>query len=266
MSGWSLYKARMQSMGEDRRELRLNRSRDYLMRKAMDSPACHLVMINGCEQYVTITHKQDLSVKRICALPGETLPHGGLVEFANNIWMITELDADNELYERGLMQQCNHQLRWISKNGEIREKWCIVEDGTKYLIGERVKEFMSIGEARIAVTIAKDEETIELERGMRFLIDDGDTTGNNVLAYRITKPNRLFNVYNGQGVFRYILTECNLTENDNTELRIADYYNWKPVHENRVEHPDAGKTIEAIVENALENDAFPIPPDKEVWL
>lgn len=266
MSGWSLYEARMRTAGMTKREHQLNRSRDILWDKAVHSPACHRVTINGIEQYVTITHKQDLSTKRICALPGETLPHGGLVSFADNIWMITELDADNELYERGLMQQCNHQLRWLSKNGEIREKWCIVEDGTKYLIGERAKEFMAVGEARIAVTIAKDEETVELERGMRFLIDDEDTTGSNVLAYRITKPNRLFNVYNGKGIFRYILTECNLTEHDNVKLRIADYYNWKPEHDIHVPNKDEGKNIEAIVEDALERDAFPQFPNKEVWL
>lgn len=266
MSGWSIYESRMRSVGETRRERRLNTAREILRRKAMDSPACHLVTVNGYEQYVTITHKQDLSIKRICALPGETLPHGGLVTFADHTWLITELDADNELYERGLMQQCNYQLRWISKDGELREKWCIVEDGTKYLIGERAKEFMSIGEARIAVTIAKDEETVELERGMRFLIDDGDTSGSNVLAYRITKPNRLFNVYNGEGIFRYILTECNLTEHDNIELRVADYYNWKPQHEIKTVRPDEGKSIESIVEDALEQDAFPQFPDKEVWL
>lgn len=266
MSGWASYESRMRSVGFTRRQSMIERSKDTLLRKAMDSPACHLVTINGMEQYVTITHKQELDTKRICALPGERLPHGGLVSFADNMWMITELDADNEVYERGLMQQCNYQLKWISKDGQLREKWCIVEDGTKYLIGERVKEFMAIGEARIAVTIPKDEETVELKRGMRFLIDDGDTDSDNVLAYKISKPNRLFNVYNGEGVFRYILTECNLTEFDNTELRIADYYNWKPHQEPINEVVREQKHLEAIVEDALEKDAFPHDPYKEVWL
>ena len=264
MSGWSIYENKMSSIGATRRDLRINRSREVLRRKAMDSPACHLVTINGREQYVTITHKQDLAIKRICALPGETIPHGGLVTFADNVWLITELDADNEVYERGLMQQCNHRLKWINKRGELIEKWCIVEDGTKYLVGERSVQLMSIGDARIAVTIGKDEDTNEIDRGMRFLIDDPDSP--TPLAYQITKPNRFFNLYNGKGIFRYILNEVNTTKNDDTELRIADFLSWKPDKELDGDHRNSDKTLEEVVEKALD-ESEKIPGDfKEEWL
>jgi hypothetical protein len=121
------------------------------------------------------------------------------------------------------MRRCNHILRWISPTtGAIQEKWCVVEDGTKYLIGERTKEFLTIGDGRMAVTIAKDRDTVELCRGLRFLIDDEDSEF--VTAYQITKSNKLFNIYHGEGVFRFILNEVQLTDDDNTDLRIADYY------------------------------------------
>jgi hypothetical protein len=80
---------------------------------------------------------------------------------------------------------------------------------------------MTTGDARISITIPKDSDTVKLNRGRRFLIDDPHT--NNVLAYQITKPNRLFNVFNNNGVFRFILSEVNVTDNDNLELRVADY-------------------------------------------
>ena len=109
---------------------------------------------------------------------------------------------------------------------------------------------MAIGDARIAVTIGKDRDTNKLSRGRRFLIDDMDS--DEVLAYQITKPNKLFNVYNGKGVFRFILNEVNLTDDDNVEARIADYYSWKP----RVEMPEpdtkVDDTLEQIVANAKE--------------
>lgn len=266
MSGWSLYESRLLGMGGSAREKSVNRSRGMLMRKAMASPACHLVQINGVDQMVTITHKQDLSIKRICALPGESLPHGGLVSFSGQMWMITELDADNEVYERGLMQQCNYMLKWLNHKGDLIEKWCIVEDGTKYLVGEKIKEFMSVGDARIAVTIAKDQDTIGIERGMRFLIDDDSVSGNNVLAYRVTKPNRLFNVYNGNGIFRYILTECNLEDGDNIEMRVANYYDWAPPKALDSDHQDVNRPLKDIVAQAYEQDAMPDNPYKEVWL
>ena len=135
---------------------------------------------------------------------------------------------------------------------------------TTDLIGERTRELLTIGDARIAVTVGKDEDTIELERGLRFLIDDTDSEA--VLAYQITKPNKLFNVYNGKGVFRFILNEVQLTDDDNKELRIADYYHWRPHMDLDSDHVDSDYTVAEIV--AAGNEAAAVTPDdnKEVWL
>ena len=83
--------------------------------------------------------QEELAIKKICLLPGDVLPHGGLVDYADNKWLITEVDASNEVYHSGMMQQCNHIIRWIDRNGDLIEKWSIIEDGTKYLIGERLR-------------------------------------------------------------------------------------------------------------------------------
>lgn len=123
---------------------------------------------------------------------------------------------------------------------------------------------ITIGDARIAVTIGKDSDTIELARGLRFLIDDTDSEA--VLAYQITKPNKLFNVFNGKGVFRFILNEVQLTDNDNKELRIADYYNWHPEMATDSDHVDSDYTVAQIVSAAQEAAAETPDDDKEVWL
>lgn len=264
MSAWDTYRERMAVVGSTKRTALVNGARRSIARRMLESPSCHKVLMGGKEQSILITHKEDLALKRICAIPGEKLIHGGLVEFANHKWLITELDADNEIYERGLMQQCNHILRWIGKDGVLREKWCIVEDGTKYLIGEKSADLMAIGDARIAITIGKDADTVELSRGLRFLIDDSDSEA--VLAYQITKPNKLFNVYNDVGIFRFILNEVNLTDSDNKELRIADYTSWKPPAELDGDHKDSDYTIGQIVSEA-KAQASVVPDDnKEVWL
>lgn len=242
----------------------VDRTQFLIDRRIRNSPSCREVSINGQKQVVSITHQQNMSKKRICAMHGEHLKHGGIVEFANNRWLITEVDADNEVYERGLMLQCNHKLRWIGKDGNLKEKWCVIEDGTKYLIGEYSEDIMAIGDARIALTIGKDEDTVELSRGMRFLIDDLDS--NSVIAYQITKPNRLFNVYDGDGIFKFILTEVNLTDADNIALRIADYENWTPPKKLDGDHADSNYTVGQIVSQARQ-DAATTPSDKkEVWL
>ena len=221
MSVWDKYNARMNVSGTTRRERALNHTQSYIERKSVDLLSSNDVLINGVKQTVTILNqREDMSLKKICSMPGESLIHGGIVDFANSKWLITEVDANNEVYSSGKMQRCNHLLRWINTDGKIIEKWCVVEDGTKYLIGEKTEHIMSIGDARIAVTIGKDKDTVFLKRGDRFLIDDVDSE--QVLAYQITKPNRLFNVYGDGGVYKFILNEVNVTDNDNVMLRIAD--------------------------------------------
>lgn len=263
MSVWDSYNDRIEPVGEQR-QMWADHTRFSIYRRIRNSPACREVSINGRKQFLSIAHTTDMSIKRICALPGERLKHGGLVRFAHNMWLITEVDADNEIYERGMMRQCNHKLRWIGKDGKLKEKWCVVEDGTKYLIGEYTERIMAIGDARIALTVGKDEDTVELSRGMRFLIDDTDSE--TVIAYQITKPNKLFNVYNGEGVFKFILNEVNLTDNDNKTLRIADYSNWKPPKQTDGDHEDSEFTVAEIVEMAQAEADKPPQDDKEVWL
>lgn len=216
------YRERLQVNGESRREIALHHAQDYTQRKITSSLSFHTVKIDCVEQKVSIIDTEEFNEKKIVALPGEKLKHGGIVQWHNNHWLITEVDAENEVNERGLIKQCNHILRWRDESGEIIEKWVVVEDGTKYLIGEKSEEKMATGDARIAVTMPKDSDTIKLGRGRRFLIADDDAES--VLAYAITKPNTLYNVYNGSGVFRHILTEVNLTEYDDIPLRVADYY------------------------------------------
>lgn len=152
------------------------------------------------------------------------------------------------------------EARLAAINGNLHNN----RPNTTDLIGERTREVLTIGDARIAVTIGKDEDTVELWRGLRFLIDDSDSE--DVLAYQITKPNKMFNVFNGKGVFRFILNEVQLTDDDNKELRIADYYNWHPHMALDSDHQDSDVTVAEIVNAA--NAAADVPPDdeKETWL
>lgn len=265
MSVWDSYKTRMEAGGKTPRERALKHTRSYISSKIGASLSCHDVSIDGRKQTITILNRrEDMNIKKICALPGEKLTHGGIVDFANAKWLITKLDANDEVYAAGMMQRCNYLLRWLNREGEIIEKWCIVEDGTKYLVGEKTESMMAIGDARIAITVGKDSDTVELRRGKRFLVDDIDSQ--DVLAYQITKPNKLFNIYDGNGVFRFILNEVNKTDDDNEELRIADYYNWKPYVPLDNEHYDPKIPIEEIVDNATQEASKENDDTKGVWL
>ena len=53
------------------------------------------------------------------------------------------------------------------------------------------------------------------------------------MAYVLTKPFRLYNSFNGKGVYRFILQEVSTTDNDNHELGIADYYKYYSKNEEK---------------------------------
>lgn len=224
MNVWDAFDARVEANGRTHRERALINTQRYMRYKTPRSLASKEVLINGKPQRVTIRNLEEWDEKKIIALPGEELPHGGIVDFADNKWLIEKLEPDGEVCRSGSMIQCNYQLRWMDSDGSIIEKWCVIKDGTKYLIGEQDEDIMSIGSSRFALTIGKDADTAKLRRGMRFLIYDPDA--DDVLAYQISKPNTFYNLYNGNGVYRFIMREDQVTKNDNKELMIADYYNW----------------------------------------
>lgn len=228
MSIWDAYQRRMDAWGKNLRDTVFNREFRMLNNKFDSTLSYHAVQIGNRTQDVTIINSDNLNEKKIITRPGEDLICGELVEWANNYWLISEKDANNELYTRGKLLQCNHLLKWIDSDGIIREQWCVIEDGTKYLTGEYEdrKFIVTRGDSRIAMTIGRNKHTIAFERENRFLIDDPESK--NKLAYLLTKPLKTGRSYDKGGVFSFVLQEVVATADDNMELGIADYYKYFP--------------------------------------
>lgn len=271
MSIWDSYEARLGAAGGDTSDSpRRISARSHidcrLQRKITASPSYQRVLVSGEERRLAIVDDKNFDTKKIFSMPGEDIPHGSLVEWEDSIWLVTERNYNRKSYTEGKMRQCNYNLKWIDEDGNIISRWCVVEDGTKYLIGEKSEAIITTGDARMAVTIGKDEDTSKLSRGRRFLIDDMDSA--EVLAYEITKPNKFFNVYNGKGVFRFIMGEVDSTDDDNKALRIADYYSWKPKTPRAEPDTKVDSTLEEIVSAAKKKkeDAPDEIERKKVWL
>lgn len=228
MNPWDTYCQRIAVKGGAKREAVLRRQARYLTQKLPESLAHQSMEIDGAMRNVAVINSDDLNIKTLCSLPGEDLRHGATVSWMDNHWLITGRDANNELYTKATMQQCNHLTKWISQDGTVVERWSIVEDGTKYLTGEYGDNnfILTRGDSRLMLILPRDNETIRLNRNNRFLIDDEDSP--NVLAYRLTKPFKLGGAFAGNGVLSFILSECNTEDSDSLELRIANYYEHFP--------------------------------------
>lgn len=244
MDIWSSYAERIDVSGDTKRQTDFIRGSGTLNRKVPGSLSYQAVtiydqdhgynittqpMIDGAiEQKVAVINSDNLNEKMILSLPGEDIENGSLVHWMDNYWLVTERDANTTLYTRAKMIQCNYLLRWVSNQKEIIEQWCVVEDGTKYLTGEfEDRNFIvSRGDSRIALTIARNKQTIHFGRERRFLIDEPESE--TLLAYTLSKPLKVGNIYNGKGAYKFVLQEVNSSVEDNHRLRIADYYKYFP--------------------------------------
>ena len=251
MDVWELYQSRITAKGGTKRNAALQREVRMLNTKLPDGLSYHGVTIDDVERQVEIIDTDNLNIKFIHSLPGEDIDCGGIVYWMGHHWLVMERDANTEINASAKMRQCNYLLKWVNDKGEICEQWCIVEDGTKYLTGElEDRQFIvTRGDSRMALIISRNAETVKLNRDFRFLIDDPDSSQQ--LAYALTKPLKVGQVYNGKGVFGFVLQEVQTTDDDNLELGIADYYK----HFNKDDTPIVDPDEENVTETG-----------KKVWL
>ena len=244
MNPWSTYQARSDLHGSNSRDRAKYALMNRLTNQIPSTLSYHNVDIDGVEQNIVIINSDNLNQKTLCSLPGEDIRHGALIEWQNHRWLVTERDANTEIYTKCIMKQCNYLLRWINSNGQIVERWCIVEDGTKYLTGEFSDAFFvaTRGDSRISITLPKDEETLALNRDDRFIIDDYDSP--NPLAYRLTKPFKLGGSFDENGVVIFVMTECNSENDDNPELHIANYYKYFPREDTEVDNTSVNTAVD----------------------
>lgn len=118
------------------------------------------------------------------------------------------------------------------------------------------------GDARIAMTIAKNEYTVKFGRESRFLIDDDDSEEK--LSYVLSKPLRVGWHYNGEGVYLFVLRESNSTEDDNMKLGIANYYKYFPREDE--EESDTDSETDAGTDGSGETQTETETADRKGWL
>ena len=244
MGAWDSYLARASVRGNTIRDASKIRELRFLNRHIPDNLSYHTASIIDsrqlmpgidrkycpCEihdQNVAIINSDNFEIKSIISMPGETLRHGDIVYWMDQYWLITEKDYNTELYAKCKMEQCNYLLRWVDRDGNLFEQWCIVEDGTKYLTGEYEDRnfIVTRGDSRIAVTIPRNAHTALLNRETRLLIDEPNDE--HMLAYVLSKPLKLGATYGKEdGVYKFVLQEAVMTDNDNPVLRVADYYKY----------------------------------------
>ena len=97
---WGSYNARLATRGTTLREAAKSRESSYLTRKLKASLSYRTATVDGHERQLAIINSDNLNLKTVCTLPGEELLCGSIVEWEENHWIVTETDANNEIYTR----------------------------------------------------------------------------------------------------------------------------------------------------------------------
>lgn len=249
---WDKYEARMNARGLTQRDESLRREQRWLTSRLKDSLSYHIAIVDGEERNVAIVNSDNLNEKIMFSMPGEDFHIGLLVEWMDNHWLITEKDANNEIYTKVKLLQCNYLLKWIEVVDDtptIMEQWCVIDDGTKYMTGEYSDRLFIVtnGDTRIALTIGRNQHTAKFDRRTRILVDD--PLSDIKMCFNLTKPLKVGNRYNEEGCYKFVLSEANTTDYDNFDLMIPDYFKYfpddngyRPVVEKEVELSDERRT------------------------
>lgn len=148
-SPWGCYFNRVEAHGGDFRNAALVREQRTLGRKLPRSLSYFNVDIYPSEwgynieskesrehmfqQNVSIANSDNLNEKFMFSMPNENIRLGSLVHWMDNFWLAVERDANNEVYTRVKLLQCNHLLKWLLPDKTLMEQWSVVEDGTKLM-------------------------------------------------------------------------------------------------------------------------------------
>ena len=171
---------------------------------------------------------------------GDIIPWGK----DNGYWLCTSLVNLHGMNWEGTLTFCNSYLKFKSPiDGTIREYPVPMYNATQYGSGENSEyvtfqrerqRMITIGAEAHIMLLMKDEHTIALDNGSRFLLD---ANKENPTAYRLTQMDTTSFQNNEHGYLRLYIVEDPLNrKTDDTENMVADMWedevgNNEEVHE-----------------------------------
>lgn len=163
------------------------------------------------------------SMERAGLFVRNTVKSGMYVKFENIYWLVTGYPSYNGIYEKAIMQLCQHKLRWQNDNGEIIERWCNVTSASKYDVGESGNNAIILASNNYTVLMPDDDESYGLD-GKRVFIDK--KMDNPIKTFKLTRSDDVlynFGIEHG-GIFGFIADKSELNlETDRPDLGICDY-------------------------------------------
>lgn len=183
--------------------------------KFEDNLFTYQVKINGNPVFVIINSSTRNNRKTIISRPSESFKDGDLVVWGDDTWIITECDPREDIYSKGLLLLCNSTLKWLDKQGKIKEVPFAITNDNLTNFGVDFGRLISLPDERRNIVIPSNPDTDMIDKNDRFIFDER--------AWKVTAINKL-----NTGLNYMTLNEDLIDEStDNLTLRIANYFNNK---------------------------------------
>jgi len=172
MEYWTNYDSKMNLHGYSKRDRIINQTKRKLREKALNSPSCKEVKLDGRNCNLVVDSGNHQYQKIIKSLPDEKFETGTYVDWANTRWLITKADYDDEVYVDGFMEQCNWNLSWQLPSGEIVRYWGVDLNATQYNSGETTMNGnkYTFGSAQHKIALPYNLHTIMLGTPQRVFL------------------------------------------------------------------------------------------------
>lgn len=181
------------------------------------------ILVNGISQQMIVIHKpNDITSRKIISYPYETFNRGDLIDCYGSKWLVTQLDANKQVYTVGKMEQCNREIRWQNKSTfDIIKRWVIAKK--PYTSEINTGNVISTSERKFKIQMQYDNETRLLDLGYRFMLEIIDGKPKTYVIISVDQTTDRYD--DGSPGFISFIVEQDAAEreNDNIELEICDY-------------------------------------------
>ena len=256
---WQTYRNRLNKNGLNQKDRIIANTQRTIIDQFSNSPSYYEVTVNGISQDVQIIEdsasRKDSEKKRIICKPNDDLNIGDAIVWDSNDWLCTDID-DVQIYIRGIIERCNNNLIYLDSDGEIITVPCVITN--KILMNQKENDYYILPDNKIMVMVADNDDSKEITVDSRFLL------GSNAFKVEsidnITKP----------GIITLKMHFDSITQNDNKDLGIANYYSNLQTYTIKILNGDEvditlGESLQLVLE-CTENDVVVIDPYVEYSL
>lgn len=177
-------------------------------------------VIDGVETYAIFqdhsqSNNKDLSDDKYVILPNETKAGvGSYIDWRNQGWLVfTEEAKTIPTHQQMKVKVVNWNIKWINEEDKIIDYGAYVQNQTLYTLGVAYQgDLISVVDGKMMMYMQNNEDTRDIRIGTRVFIGAD--------VYKIMFADTV----SRSGLINFLMEEDTITENDNTELGIADYW------------------------------------------